>query len=203
MSPEYEHISANTDQYLADSENQTNIDNQLLLGDRDMQSLHSNEIDMPTTVAQSSDDLKCIDNNGRLFSRQSYSPLQRSSNKYGVQLSNYEVETTQDTSSRSKQDYLDLDDKKNEAKLELEEYPDNPKWAVFFFVMYTVCSAYNLVSGKYFRIWHPQMSTFELLFYRGFSAVLLMLIYMGRDTKNQLFNKVNSENFPPLSFRIF
>ena len=135
LSPEYEPISANTDHYLADSENQANMDNQLLLGSRDMQSLHSNEIDMPTTVAQSSEDLNCINDKGMLYSRQSYSPMQRSSNKYGVQLSNYEVETTRDDSNRSQKDYLDLDDKKNDLNADLEEYPDNPRWAVFFFVV--------------------------------------------------------------------
>ena len=30
-----------------------------------------------------------------------------------------------------------------------------------------------------------------------------MLLYMGRDTKHQLVDNVNAENFPPLSFRIF
>jgi len=30
-----------------------------------------------------------------------------------------------------------------------------------------------------------------------------MLVYMGRDTKKQLLDKVNVENFPPLAFRIF
>lgn len=47
------------------------------------------------------------------------------------------------------------------------------------------------------------MSTFQLLFFRGFSAVMVMLIYMGRDTKKQLFENVNVDNFPPLAFRIF
>lgn len=30
-----------------------------------------------------------------------------------------------------------------------------------------------------------------------------MMIYMGRDSKKQLFDKVSAENFPPLAFRIF
>ena len=30
-----------------------------------------------------------------------------------------------------------------------------------------------------------------------------MLMYMGRDTKKHLVDKINSENFPPLTFRIF
>ena len=47
------------------------------------------------------------------------------------------------------------------------------------------------------------MTTFQLLFYRGFSACLLMFMYMGRDSKKQLIERVNSDNFPPLSFRIF
>ena len=69
--------------------------------------------------------------------------------------------------------------------------------------MYTLFSAYNLVSGKYFRYWYPEMSTFQLLFYRGFSACGVMFVVMGRDTKKELFDNVNSENFPPLAFRIF
>ena len=47
------------------------------------------------------------------------------------------------------------------------------------------------------------MSTFQLLFYRGFSAVIVLLMYMGRDTKHQLINNVTVDNFPPLAFRIF
>ena len=47
------------------------------------------------------------------------------------------------------------------------------------------------------------MSTFQLLFYRGFSACGVMFVVMGRDTKKELFDNVNSENFPPLAFRIF
>ena len=81
--------------------------------------------------------------------------------------------------------------------------PDNPKWAIFYFVMYTVFSTYNLIAGKFFRTWYPQMSTFQLLFYRGFSACLVLLVYMGKDTKKQLVDNVNTENFSPLSFRIF
>ena len=61
--------------------------------------------------------------------------------------------------------------------------PDNPKLAIFYFVMYTVFSTYNLIAGKFFRTWYPAMSTFQLLFFRGFSAVLVLLLYMGRDTK--------------------
>ena len=81
--------------------------------------------------------------------------------------------------------------------------PDNPKWAIFYFVMYTVFSTYNLIAGKFFRTWYPAMSTFQLLFFRGFSAVLVLLLYMGRDTKKQLVDNVTLENFSPLSFRIF
>ena len=81
--------------------------------------------------------------------------------------------------------------------------PDNPKLAIFYFVMYTVFSTYNLIAGKFFRTWYPQMSTFQLLFFRGFSAVLVLLMYMGRDTKKQLVDNVTLDNFSPLSFRIF
>jgi len=80
---------------------------------------------------------------------------------------------------------------------------DNPKMAIFYFVMYTVFSTYNLIAGKFFRTWYPEMSTFQLLFYRGFSAVLVLLLYMGRDTKKHLVQNVNVDNFPPLAFRIF
>ena len=38
--------------------------------------------------------------------------------------------------------------------------PDSPKWAVFYFVLYTIFSTYNLIAGKFFRTWYPQMSTF-------------------------------------------
>ena len=55
--------------------------------------------------------------------------------------------------------------------------------AVFYFVLYTIFSTYNLIAGKFFRMWYPQMSTFQLLFYRGFSACLVLIMYMGRDTK--------------------
>ena len=81
--------------------------------------------------------------------------------------------------------------------------PDNPKWAIFYFVMYTVFSTYNLIAGKFFRTWYPQMSTFQLLFYRGFSACIVLIVYMGKDTKKQLIDNVNTDNFSPLSFRIF
>lgn len=37
---------------------------------------------------------------------------------------------------------------------------DNPKMAIFYFVMYTVFSTYNLIAGKFFRTWYPEMSTF-------------------------------------------
>jgi hypothetical protein len=84
-----------------------------------------------------------------------------------------------------------------------QDTPDSPKWAIFYFVLYTFFSTYNLIAGKFFRMWYPEMSTFQLLFYRGFSAVLVMLVYMGRDTKKQLLDKVNVENFPPLAFRVF
>lgn len=30
-----------------------------------------------------------------------------------------------------------------------------------------------------------------------------MVLYMGRDSKRQLVDNLNVENFPPLSFRIF
>ena len=40
------------------------------------------------------------------------------------------------------------------------EKPDNPKWAIFYFVMYTIFSTYNLIAGKFFRMWYPSMSTF-------------------------------------------
>lgn len=43
---------------------------------------------------------------------------------------------------------------------DLDEKPDNPKWAIFYFVMYTVFSTYNLIAGKFFRTWYPGMSTF-------------------------------------------
>lgn len=84
-----------------------------------------------------------------------------------------------------------------------EAMKDNPKMAILYFVFYTIFSTYNLIAGKFFRTWYPGMSTFQLLFFRGFSACLFMLIYMGRDTKRQLFDNVNAENFPPMSFRIF
>ena len=38
--------------------------------------------------------------------------------------------------------------------------PDYPKWAIFYFVLYTIFSTYNLIAGKFFRTWYPQMSTF-------------------------------------------
>lgn len=91
----------------------------------------------------------------------------------------------------------------NQEEKDEENPPDSPKWAIFYFVLYTIFSTYNLIAGKFFRTWYPQMSTFQLLFYRGFSACLIMLIYMGRDTKRQLIDKVNADNFPPLTFRIF
>jgi len=75
--------------------------------------------------------------------------------------------------------------------------------AIIYYLLYTLFSTYNLVSGKFFRTWYPQMSTFQLLFLRGFSAVIVMLIYMGRDTKKELIDKVTVDNFPPLAFRIF
>ena len=81
--------------------------------------------------------------------------------------------------------------------------PDSPKKAIFYFVMYTVFSTYNLIAGKFFRTWYPQMSTFQLLFYRGFTALLVLLIYMNRDTKRQLVDNVTLDNFTPLAFRIF
>ena len=85
-----------------------------------------------------------------------------------------------------------------------EEMPkDNPKMAIFYFVLYTIFSTYNLIAGKFFRTWYPGMSTFQLLFFRGFSAVALMFMWMGRDTKQQLIDNVNLDNFPPLAFRIF
>ena len=70
------------------------------------------------------------------------------------------------------------------AKKEDEVPADNPKLAILYFVLYTICSTYNLIAGKFFRTWYPGMSTFQLLFFRGFSAVLVMLLYMGRDTKH-------------------
>ena len=80
---------------------------------------------------------------------------------------------------------------------------DSPKLAIFYFVMYTIFSTYNLIAGKFYRTWYPEMSTFQLLFYRGFSACIVLFLWMGRDTKKQLINNVNSENFAPLTFRIF
>ena len=41
-----------------------------------------------------------------------------------------------------------------------EELPDNPTRAIFYFIMYTIFSTYNLISGKFFRMWYPGMSTF-------------------------------------------
>lgn len=75
--------------------------------------------------------------------------------------------------------------------------------AILYFVFYTIFSTYNLIAGKFFRTWYPGMSTFQLLFFRGFSAVIFMFIYMGKDTKRQLCDNVNAENFPPMAFRIF
>ena len=37
---------------------------------------------------------------------------------------------------------------------------DNPKLAILCFIMYTICSTYNLIAGKFFRTWYPAMSTF-------------------------------------------
>lgn len=100
---------------------------------------------------------------------------------------------------QSIQDSEDLD------KLEEEEDvpPDNPRWAIFYFVLYTIFSTYNLIAGKFFKTWYPEMSTFQLLFYRGFSACLVMGLYMGRDSKTQLFTKVTLDNILPLTFRVF
>lgn len=47
----------------------------------------------------------------------------------------------------------DSDDIKVHGQSELP--PDNPKWAIFYFVMYTVFSTYNLIAGKFFRTWYP------------------------------------------------
>ena len=69
--------------------------------------------------------------------------------------------------------------------------------------MYTIFSTYNLISGKFFRTWYPAMSTFQLLFFRGFSAVIVLFLFMGRDTKKHLIDKVTLDNFTPLAFRIF
>ena len=33
--------------------------------------------------------------------------------------------------------------------------PDSPKWAIFYFVFYTIFSTYNLIAGKFFRTWYP------------------------------------------------
>ena len=41
-----------------------------------------------------------------------------------------------------------------------KEPKDNPKMAIFYFVLYTMFSTYNLISGKFFRTWYPHMSTF-------------------------------------------
>ena len=84
-----------------------------------------------------------------------------------------------------------------------EEKPDRPKLAIFYFVMYTLVSTYCLIAGKFFKTWYPEMSTFQLLFYRGFTAVIIMFFYMGRETKQLLVDDVSVETFPPLAFRIF
>ncbi len=55
------------------------------------------------------------------------------------------------------------DSKKEELAIsrdEAEPPKDNPKLAIFYFVMYTVFSTYNLIAGKFFRTWYPEMSTF-------------------------------------------
>lgn len=94
-------------------------------------------------------------------------------------------------------------EERREGDEEDNEPPDSPRLAVFYFVLYTVFSTYNLIAGKFFRMWYPGMSTFQLLFMRGFSACLVMTMYMGRDTKRHLVDEVNVINFPPLAFRIF
>ena len=81
--------------------------------------------------------------------------------------------------------------------------PDNPRWGVFYFFLYTLFSTYNLIAGKFFRTWYPHMSTFQLLFFRGFSAVIMMSLYMGKDIKKHLITNVNIQTLLPLSFRIF
>ena len=100
--------------------------------------------------------------------------------------------------------YTDLRDQDEDKKsTKTVDKPDNPAKAVFYFVMYTLVSTYCLIAGKFFKTWYPEMSTFQLLFYRGFSAVIIMLFYMNKNTKRLLINEVTVESFPPLAFRIF
>jgi len=90
------------------------------------------------------------------------------------------------------------------AEVKKNDVPkDNPKLAIMYYVFYTMFSTYNLISGKFFRLWYPQMSTFQILFFRGFTSTIVLFMYMGRDTKKQLIDNVTVENFAPLTFRIF
>jgi len=66
------------------------------------------------------------------------------------------------SSFANEQELLITDDQNQESATggEIEGRPDNPKWAIFYFIMYTVFSTYNLIAGKFFRTWYPAMSTF-------------------------------------------
>ena len=42
-----------------------------------------------------------------------------------------------------------------EIKTDDDVPPDSPKLAIFYFVLYTGFSTYNLIAGKFFRTWYP------------------------------------------------
>ena len=83
-STEYMPVSNISDQYLADNENQNLLgDNQLLIGDRDMQSVIESEHGRPATVAQSSEDLTSFNENENAYRQKSFTPSRRRNKKIG------------------------------------------------------------------------------------------------------------------------
>ena len=78
-----------------------------------------------------------------------------------------ETETVNiDSTQASTMDSNDFEERKSQSgrstsgnstrsKRSDKEQKDNPKMAIFYFVMYTLFSTYNLVSGKFLKSWYP------------------------------------------------
>ena len=81
------------------------------------------------------------------------------------------------------------------------ELADNPVKGILFFIANTIFMVMtNTMSAQQFKI-TPTLTVFEALFARGVVSIVILMLYMNRRVKTELYDSVDTSNLKALIFR--
>ena len=82
-------------------------------------------------------------------------------------------------------------DKEQFLNQEPEVKKDNPRLGIFYFCLSGVLMCLNFLVAKVLYTTQPDMTTAELLWLRAVTATLILIVYLNRTLKVQLWDSLD------------